>query len=153
MKQYSNEEWRLVELNKVPDRYQSPESILGPTYPDLGQTVAKFRRKAAAAGSIREMERADRVAYADAIEKAIRAKHRTLHMKPTPPMTPGWYNPPSITRLLRWEHPVQMAGDPQWDKGHDRDGCRWELREKAVYVAAMRAKGNLQAIEALQAAE
>lgn len=130
------EERRLVALNQKPGSYASPESILGPSYPDLGATVAKFRRKAAAAGSIREMARADVVAYADAIEKAIRAKHRTLHMKPNPPTTPGWYNPPSITRLLHYENPIPMQGDPSWN----RDGNQWANREEAIYTAAMESK-------------
>ena len=113
---------------------------IGPEYPELGATVAKFRRKAASAGSIKAMERADRVAYADAIEKAIRAKHRTLHMKPSPPTTPGWYNPPSITRLLRYENPIPMAGDPIWDSGHDLNGNRWQQREQVVYAFMMQQK-------------
>lgn len=54
----------------------------GPAYPDLGATVAKFRRKANQVGSIREMLPYDRRAYADAIEKAIHAKNRALHNAP-----------------------------------------------------------------------
>jgi len=77
---------------------------------------------------------------ADAIEKAIRAKHRVLHMKPNPPTTHGWYNPPSILRLLRYENPIKMSGDPDWDEGHDRDGNRWEQRERTVYETMMQAK-------------
>lgn len=124
------------------------ESLVGPPYPDLGATVAKFRRKASQAGSIKEMLRADRVAYADAIEKAIRAKHRTLHMRPTPLATPGWYNPPSITRLLRYKDPLPMVGDPPW-RDDDQVGDKWRMREQAVYAAAMKEK----AARFLQAAE
>jgi hypothetical protein len=118
----------------------------GPLYPDLGAGVAKFRRKAAQASSIKNMERADVVAYADAILKAIRAKQRVMHMKPNPPTTPGWYTAPSITRLLRYEKPIKMAGDPDWAPKCDcrRYGiCKcdhWAPREKAVYAAAMKAK-------------
>lgn len=111
----------------------------GPTYPDLGAGVAKYRRMAASAGSVMEMDKALRHAYADAIEKAIRAKHRTLHMKPAPPMTPGWYKPPSITRLLRYTNPIPMKGDPPWDY-ETAGGGEWERREQAVYGAAMAAK-------------
>src|SRR5258706_14980335 len=93
-----------------------------PEYPDLGATVAKFRRKANQAGGIKEMLPEDRRAYADAIEKAIRAKHRVLHMRPTPSMAPGWHTPPSITRLFYYEKPIKMQGDPKWDAGHDRNG-------------------------------
>ncbi len=147
MKVLTAEERRLVKLNQKPNSYASPESILGPMYPDLGETVAKHRRKAAQAGSIRDMARADVVAYADAIEKAIRAKHRTLHMRPTPPTTPGWYNPPSITRLLRYENPIQMVGDPAWDAEGDQWRNQWRNREIAVYAAAMEAKGNHAALQ------
>lgn len=107
----------------------------GPEYPDLGAGVAKFRRLAAKAGSVSAMPRAERHAYADAIEKAIRAKHRTLHMRPTPSAAPGWYKPPSIARLLRYKNPLPMQGDPYW-KTNDDD--QWAAREAAVYVAAMK---------------
>jgi hypothetical protein len=105
----------------------------GPTYPELGAGVAKWRRVANKAGSIAAMARADVVAYADAIEKAIRAKHRTLHMRPTPSPSAGWYSPPTVARLLRYENPIPMRGDPRHDGS-------WHGREKAVYEAAMRAK-------------
>lgn len=110
---------------------------IGPNYPDLGAGVAKYRRMAAKAGSVMEMSKADRHAYADAIEKAIHAKNRTLHMRPTPSITGGWYSPPSISRLLRYENPIPMQGDPHWsrDKGDD-----WAEREQAVYKHAMKEK-------------
>lgn len=125
----------------------APEPF-GPAYPDLGAGVAKFRRLAEKAGSIRTMARADVVAYADAIEKAIRAKQRTMHMKPNPPTTPGWYTPPSITRLLRYDKPLPMAGDPDWKPMCTRvcrgsRGCQcdhWGARERAVYASMTEAK-------------
>lgn len=104
----------------------------GPVYPELGATVARYRRIAAFHGSIKEMPKADRRAYADAIEKAIRAKHRTLHMRPTPSMTPNWYKPPSITRLLHYDNPLPMVGDPN----HGRD---WNRRSE-VYKHMMKLK-------------
>lgn len=110
-----------------------------PEYPELGATVAKFRRQANGAGSVMAMMPWDRHAYADAIEKAIRAKHRTLHMKPNPPTTPGWYKSPSIARLLRYERPIPMRGDPDW-KPSDANADWWSAREKAVYAAMMKEK-------------
>ena len=110
-----------------------------PPYPDLGAGVAKYRRKAMKVGSVMAMSREDRHAYADAIEKAIRAKHRMLHMKPTPSVNAGWYKSPSITRLLRYENPIPMVGD-RWDGR----GNAWANREKAVYAAAMVAKRAAQ---------
>jgi hypothetical protein len=112
------------------------EEPFGPVYPDLGAGVAKWRRVAAKAGSVRDMARADVVAYADAIEKAIRAKHRTLHMRPTPSTSPGWYTPPSITRLLRYENPMPMRGDP----GFRRGGDEWAARQTVVYAHMMKQK-------------
>jgi len=44
-------------------------------YPELGATVAKFRAKANAAGSLTALPRSERVAYANAIEAAIRTKN------------------------------------------------------------------------------
>lgn len=117
-----------------------------PEYPDLGATVAKYRRKANILGGIKELPRYERREYAEAIFKAIRAKHRTLHMKPTPPTTPGWYSPPSITRLLKWDKPIKMTGDPD---RIPKCSCRlygtcncdhWGARQEAVYAAMMETK-------------
>lgn len=121
----------------------------GPCYPDLGAGVAKFRLVANKAGSIAAMARADVVAYADAIEKAIRAKHRTMHMRPTPSMAPKWYSPPSITRLFECDNPMPMRGDPDWNTScgcgnlryYEKHRCdKWALRERAVYAAMMKEK-------------
>jgi hypothetical protein len=106
----------------------------GPIYPDLGAKVAKLRR-----GD-------DRKAHGEAVLEAIRAKNRRLHMRPTPPMTPGWYTPPSITRLLHYDKPLPMHGD-EWSSPKCK--CRtwgkctcdhWGAREKGVYAAAMKEK-------------
>ncbi len=113
-------------------KYEAEEKY-GPLPYELGATVAKFRREAAREGGVMAMTPWQRRAYADAIEKAIRAKHRTLHMKPTPKETGGWYSPPSITRLLRYENPLPMRDDPP------HDGT-WEGREQKVYAAMMQAK-------------
>jgi hypothetical protein len=121
----------------------------GPPYPDLGAGVAKWRKVAAKAGSIAAMDRADVVAYADAIEKAIRAKHRTMHMRPTPSPTAGWYSPPSISRLFKCDNPMPMRGDPDWNTNcgcgplryYEKHSCnKWALREQAVYAAMMEEK-------------
>ncbi len=134
----TDEERRLLELNRRPEGdWRGPDELLGPIYPDLGATVAKFRRRATYHGSIKDMPKSERHAYADAIEKAIRAKHRTLHMRPTPPTTLGWYNPPSITRLLRYENPLPMIGDPPRARISD-----WEGRAKVLYKATMKTKRN-----------
>jgi hypothetical protein len=123
------------------------EEKYGPLPYDLGAGVAKFRRKAAQAGSVTAMFPWDRHAYADAIEKAIRAKHRTLHTKPTTKETGGWYSPPSITRLSRYENPIPMAGDPDWTpkcdclRHHRKCKCdKWGAREQAVYAAMVGTK-------------
>lgn len=75
--------------------YQIPGSYAWyPEYPDLGNTVAKFRREVTKAGSLMAVPRELRRAYAEAIFKAIRAKHRVLHMRLTPSINGGWYSPP-----------------------------------------------------------
>jgi hypothetical protein len=125
-----------------------PYSYPGPPYPELGAGVAKWRRVANKAGSIAAMARADVVAYADAIEKAIRAKHRTLHMRPTPSPTGGWYSPPTIARLFKCDNPIPMRGDPDWKAAvkcqhryYDKCTCDyWGVRQKAVYAVAMEEK-------------
>ncbi len=52
-----------------------PSDIGNPPYPDLGAKVMKFRR-VAAKGGLMDMPKAQRNAYADAIEDAIRTKQR-----------------------------------------------------------------------------
>ncbi len=109
-----------------------------PEYPELGAGVAKFRRIAAKAGSVMAMFPWERRAYADAIEKAIRAKHRTLHMRPTPSESAGWCAPPSIARLFRFKNPPQgLAGEPKWDRNAYNP---WGARSEALYAAAMELK-------------
>jgi hypothetical protein len=136
----SAEERRLLELNRRPEGdWRGPDELLGPIYPDLGATVAKFRRRAEYHGSVKDMPKNERHAYADAIEKAIHARHRTLHMKPNPPTTPGWYNPPSVTRLLRHNMPPRgMVDEPEWKREHNASD--WQTRAEAVYAAMMEAK-------------
>lgn len=139
MRNCSDEERRLVALNRRPEGdWRGADELLGPIYPDLGATVAKFRRKAAHVGSIKEMLPQDRYAYGEAVEKAIRAKQRVLHMKPNPPTTPGWYTPPSVTRLLRYQDPPRgLYGEPEW-KGNGYNN--WAARSEAVYKAMMDAR-------------
>jgi hypothetical protein len=105
--------------------YYRQDGMWYPEYPDLGAKVAKLRHGT------------DRKAHGEAVLEAMRDKHRRLHMRPTPPMTPGWYRPPSITRLLRYESPLPMKGDPAW---HKQKGNRWEARQQAVYEAMMQEK-------------
>jgi hypothetical protein len=54
----------------------------GPVYPDLGPSVAKYRR--AAKAGLASLSKAQRHAYADAIEKAIRAKQRAALQRELP---------------------------------------------------------------------
>lgn len=117
-----------------------------PLYPDLGAGVAKYRRKANELGSITALERAERHAYADAIEKAIRAKHRTLHMRPTPTTAAPKIELTPISRLFKLAKPIKMQGDPDWSSDcHCRRSqicyCdHWGSREQAVYAAMMKCK-------------
>jgi hypothetical protein len=56
--------------------------VNGPIYPDLGPGVAKHRR--AAKRGLMKLSKAQRHAYADAIEKAIRAKQRAALQRELP---------------------------------------------------------------------
>lgn len=114
--------------------YYQQDGIWYPEYPDLGVKVAKLRHGA------------DRKAHGEAVLEAMRAKHRTLHMRPTPSLAPNWYSPPSITRLLRYERPIKMQGDPDWIpkcscRRYGKCDCdHWGAREQAVYTQAMKEK-------------
>lgn len=55
---------------------------IGPEYPELGATVAKYRRKAR--GGISDLSRDEVIAYADAIESAIRSKQRAALQREFP---------------------------------------------------------------------
>src|SRR5882672_11860056 len=59
------------------------EGQFGPDYPrEMGATVQKFRSKAKA--SIFDLSKADRDAWADAIEKSIKAKQRAALQRELP---------------------------------------------------------------------
>jgi hypothetical protein len=114
--------------------YYRHEGFWYPEYPNLGVTVAKLRN-----GD-------DRKAHGNAVLDAIRALNRRLHMRPAPARAHNWYKPPSITRLLHYDKPLPMHGDPAWGS---ICSCRrsyvckcdhWGAREKAVYAAAMEEK-------------
>jgi hypothetical protein len=125
----------MTELSK----YEAEEKYGPLPYVELGAVVSKFRRKARS--SIYDLSRAERVAYADTIEKAIRAKHRILHMRPSPSINGRGYSPPSIMRLLRYENPLPMVGDPSWNVNHYN---QWEARSECVYAAMMKTKKEAQ---------
>ncbi len=60
-----------------------------PVYYDLGAGVVKFRRLANKFGSIAEMPKSDRRAYAEVVEKAIRAKQRAALVRELPSFKPN----------------------------------------------------------------
>jgi hypothetical protein len=62
-------------------------------------------------------------------------------MRPAPSETAGWYKVPSVTRLLKYDNPIPMAGDPPW-KPIDVNACKWAARETAVYSHMMKNKCN-----------
>ncbi len=119
-------------MSEKPSKQELKEKFGPPPYVDLGARVAKYRRAAAKAGGVKNMYPWDRHAYADAVEEAIRAKHRMLHMRPAPKEIGAYrYSPPPVSRLLRYENPIRMVGDPPHDGS-------WRGREKAVYEHMMR---------------
>lgn len=102
-----------------------------PPYVELGSKVKQYRREANTLGSVMKMSVKRRHAYADAIEAAIREKHRKLHMKTTPKYDREYqYRPPSIDRLFKYNLPIRMVGDPP------HNGT-WLGRERMVYEHMM----------------
>ncbi len=78
MAKVTGESLRLFELNGGQAwRQNEAEAVIGPAYPEMGGSVAKFRRVAAKAGSISAMSKAERYAYGEAVEKAIKSKQRS----------------------------------------------------------------------------
>jgi hypothetical protein len=83
-------------------RYEPPN----PPYPDLGEGVAKYRRKAN--GSIYSLSRAERVAWADAIERAIRAKQRAALQREAAPARTFY----PVGEALRRAHRARLLACP-----------------------------------------
>jgi hypothetical protein len=71
----AGERAEILAAGKDPAKVVDLDACLGPAYPEMGASVAKFRRLAAKAGSVAAMPRAERVAYANAVEAAINAKN------------------------------------------------------------------------------
>jgi hypothetical protein len=49
------------------------------------------------------------------------------------------HRPPSIKRLLHYERPLVMAGDPQW---YGLAKNAWQARQEAVYADMMAGKNS-----------
>ena len=110
----------------------------GPAYPDLGNTVAKYRRMATKAGSISQMLPFDRQAYGEAVEKAIRAKQRSELMRELPshpcPCASGTYHNTgeAIDRAMKAKHRAAALAAPAQER-RARKPPEWER----LYRAAM----------------
>jgi hypothetical protein len=103
----------------------------GPTYPDLGPTVAKFRRRASQVGGLREMSPAERAVYAEAIEQKIKALQRAALLREGTPIPP----PTIFGKKLAEHHRATLLSYPAKVR-RARTDDEW----KAMYEAAMKEK-------------
>ena len=113
----------------------------GPAYPDLGNAVAKYRRKAASAGSVSEMLPADRHAYGEAVEKAIRAKQRSELQRELPSHAcrcasgTAYNDGEKISAAMRAKHHAALLACPSQER-RARTPQAW----KRLYDLAMESK-------------
>lgn len=115
----------------MPKRDREAEEKYGPLpYENLGTQVQNFRRVA----RVRPLTREERQAHGQAVEEAVRAAQRRALVGPERTNLA----PPSIARLLRYEVPIPMIGDPRWNEPDDRRAYDpWARRAKVVYAAMM----------------
>jgi hypothetical protein len=107
----------------------SLEEQFGPIYPDLGSGVAKFRKR----GPIAKMAKADRRAYGEAVETAIRAKQRQALMREG--TSPRSFEPIGDARVQRQRQALQAAVASE---RREREPDEW----KKMYEAAMKEKAE-----------
>lgn len=113
----------------------------GPAYPDLGNAVAKYRRMATKAGSLSDMLPADRRAYGEAVEKAIRAKQRSELQRELPSHAPNCASGTAhntgeaIHRAMQAKHRAALLACPSQIR---RARKPWEWQSK--YNEAMEEK-------------
>jgi hypothetical protein len=131
LKMTAGERADILAAGKDPAKVECLNSCLGPAYPEMGATVAKFRRLAAKAGSIAAMPRSERIAYANAIEAAIHAKNNAW-----------WKSGPALEgpnrdvgAKIRSEHKAALSRAAAAERAA-RKPAVWE----AMYEAAMAAK-------------
>jgi len=106
---------------------ETPDGQFGPAYPDLGSGVAKFRKR----GPIAKMAKADRRAYGEAVETAIRAKQRAALMREG--TSPRSFEPIGDARLQRMRQALQASVARE---RREREPDEW----KPMYAAAMEEK-------------
>ena len=109
----------------------------GPLYPDLGASVAKFRR-------IENPTREQRVAHADAIEKAILAKQRQALQREVPSIPAScesgtWHNNADgkVGAAIRQQHRTALFAYVDTVR-RERTPKQWEK----LYKEAMKEKGR-----------
>ena len=129
----------------------------GPEYPDLGASVAKFRPAAAKQG-VMAMQREQRLAYADAIERAIRSKQRASLRSEKPGRAircasgTAHNTGEEISRAIRAQHRAALAACPSQIR-RAREPEEWvELYDAAmVETKKARAAARLAELQAVAA--
>ncbi len=126
-------------LNKAGVKYEHLSAAeilaqLGPAYPEMGGSVAKFRKLAAKAGSIAAMSKADRFAYGLAVEKAILSKQRAALIGASVQLEGPCRD---IGAALRGQHKAALMACPAKERAA-RKPAVWE----SMYAAAMAEKAK-----------
>ncbi len=119
-----------------------PPEPFGPLYPDLGASVAKFRR-------IKNPTWEQRQAHGEAVEQAIRALQRQAMARATPTIPPScasgtWHNggdyanghaDGSVGKAIRAKHRASLLACPEKVR-KARTDAEW----RKMYIKAMKAK-------------
>lgn len=99
----------------------------GPQYPDMGASVAKFRKL----GPISKMDKAERQAYGTAVETKIKSLQRAALMRGTPQVRS--FEPIGDARVTAMRNRLIASADKE---RRERKPDEW----KAMYDAAMKDK-------------
>lgn len=122
------------------DVLKIPPPPFGPVYPEMGNTVAKFRRMAAAAGSVAAMDPALRREYGAAVEREIHAKNNAWWRAGGALKVPPAPKRGDVGAAIRAAHRAALASCPAQDRAK-----RSVAAIEAAYEAAMAEKRKREA--------
>ena len=108
----------------------------GPAYPDLGASVAKYRRMVPKSGGVQKLPKQIRLAYGEAIEKAIRAKQRSELQRDTAPppirCASGCPRPEGIGEWMCNKQRAELQASVARDR-REREPSEWrEMYDEAM---------------------
>lgn len=115
-----------------------PEEF-GPTYPALPASVAKHRRRAAAAGGVAAMDRKLRREYGAAVGEAIRALQRSELRRASPPgrnprcaSGTAYTTGKEIHEAIRRQHRAALASYPDFERRNRPPDVWWSMYRSAM---------------------